>query len=229
MILDRTAGRSLAALARLVVLSSPSSRRRRPSRGRVALSPADRVALRPRSSTSSPTSPTCRSPSASGARRSRLLQRRGAARILWLGEPRAAEFVAWLRNAAEDGLDPAAYPADQLDEARRCRGRDQFARHGDRRAPLLRRLPAIRLRPPGRPLPAPQGRSGLLPGGAVDRSARRAHAACASRRASTASSSPGSRRRRNTPISGRARRLSRARRRRRLAVGASRRVAQARA
>ena len=40
----------------------------------------------------------------------------GARPILWLGEPRAAEFVAWLRNAAEDGLDPAAYPADQLEK-----------------------------------------------------------------------------------------------------------------
>ncbi len=36
--------------------------------------------------------------------------------ILWLGEPRSAELIAWLRNAGADGLDPAAYPADQLEK-----------------------------------------------------------------------------------------------------------------
>jgi murein L,D-transpeptidase YcbB/YkuD len=39
-----------------------------------------------------------------------------SAQLLWLGSDRAEGLVAWLRNAAEDGLDPAAYPADQLEK-----------------------------------------------------------------------------------------------------------------
>jgi L,D-transpeptidase YcbB len=40
----------------------------------------------------------------------------GASPILWVGEPRAAAFVNWIRHAADDGLDPASYPADQLEQ-----------------------------------------------------------------------------------------------------------------
>lgn len=36
--------------------------------------------------------------------------------ILWLGEPRSAELITWLSQAADDGLDPAAYPAPQLEK-----------------------------------------------------------------------------------------------------------------
>ena len=34
--------------------------------------------------------------------------------LLWLGQERAPAFIEWLRSAADDGLDPAAYPTDQL-------------------------------------------------------------------------------------------------------------------
>jgi L,D-transpeptidase YcbB len=34
--------------------------------------------------------------------------------LLWLGNDRAAELIAWLSAAGDDGLDPAAYPSDQL-------------------------------------------------------------------------------------------------------------------
>ncbi len=34
--------------------------------------------------------------------------------LLWLGTGRAPRFIAWLRAAADDGLDPADYPIDQL-------------------------------------------------------------------------------------------------------------------
>ncbi len=34
--------------------------------------------------------------------------------LLWMGTERAPAFIAWLRSAADDGLDPADYPTDQL-------------------------------------------------------------------------------------------------------------------
>jgi len=34
--------------------------------------------------------------------------------LLWLGTGRAPKLIAWLRSAADDGLDPANYPSDQL-------------------------------------------------------------------------------------------------------------------
>ena len=37
-----------------------------------------------------------------------------AGTLLWLGADRTSEFIARLRAADEDGLDPAAYPADRL-------------------------------------------------------------------------------------------------------------------
>lgn len=37
-----------------------------------------------------------------------------AGELLWLGNERAPAFIETLRAAAEDGLDPASYPADQL-------------------------------------------------------------------------------------------------------------------
>jgi len=37
-----------------------------------------------------------------------------AGSLLWLGADRTADFIARLRGAAADGLDPSAYPADQL-------------------------------------------------------------------------------------------------------------------
>src|SRR3954453_19589222 len=37
-----------------------------------------------------------------------------AGSLLWLGAERTADFISRLRAADTDGLDPAAYPADQL-------------------------------------------------------------------------------------------------------------------
>jgi murein L,D-transpeptidase YcbB/YkuD len=37
-----------------------------------------------------------------------------AGTLLWLGADRTADFIARLRGAAADGLDPSSYPADQL-------------------------------------------------------------------------------------------------------------------
>lgn len=34
--------------------------------------------------------------------------------LLWLGQERAPAFIEWMRSAADDGLDPAAYPTEQL-------------------------------------------------------------------------------------------------------------------
>ena len=34
--------------------------------------------------------------------------------LLWLGTGRAEKLITWLRSAADDGLDPANYPSDQL-------------------------------------------------------------------------------------------------------------------
>ncbi len=93
----------------------PSWRRRR-SRADVALSPADRVALRAEIVNLLATEPELPLPVRQRSEALTAYYSDGGHPILWLGEPRAAEFVAWLRNAAEDGLDPAAYPADQLDK-----------------------------------------------------------------------------------------------------------------
>ncbi|MEP2742932.1 hypothetical protein, partial [Bauldia litoralis] len=30
--------------------------------------------------------------------------------LLWLGQERAPAFIEWMRSAADDGLDPTAYP-----------------------------------------------------------------------------------------------------------------------
>ncbi|MCB1487409.1 MAG: L,D-transpeptidase family protein [Bauldia sp.] len=34
--------------------------------------------------------------------------------LLWLGQERSPAFIQWLRSAADDGLDPASYPIEQL-------------------------------------------------------------------------------------------------------------------
>lgn len=117
MIFVRTAGRSIAArvgllgflVALVVVLGAPT-------RAAVTLSPADRVALRAEIVHLLANEPGLPLPVRQRSEALTTYYSDGSLPILWLGEPRAAELIAWLRNAAEDGLDPAAYPADQLEK-----------------------------------------------------------------------------------------------------------------
>jgi murein L,D-transpeptidase YcbB/YkuD len=81
-----------------------------------ALSPADRVALRAEIVHLLANEPELPLPVRQRSEALAAYYGDTAHPILWLGEPRAADLVAWLRNAADDGLDPAAYPADQLDK-----------------------------------------------------------------------------------------------------------------
>lgn len=117
MIVVRTAGRSLAALAGLVVLAvALVASGAAPSHAAAALSPADRVALRAEIVHLLANEPELPLPVRQRSEALAAYYGDGAHPILWLGEPRAADLIAWLRNAAEDGLDPAAYPADQLEK-----------------------------------------------------------------------------------------------------------------
>ncbi len=80
------------------------------------LSPADRVALRAEIVHLLASEPGLPLPVRQRGEALTAYYADGSRPILWLGEERAAELVAWLRNAAEDGLDPGAYPADQLEK-----------------------------------------------------------------------------------------------------------------
>ncbi len=117
MILDQAAGRSLAALASLVFLVvALVAGGVSPSRAASALSPADRVALRAEIVHLLANEPELPLPVRQRAEALAAYYSDGAHPILWLGEPRSADLITWLRNAAEDGLDPAAYPAGQLEK-----------------------------------------------------------------------------------------------------------------
>ncbi len=87
-----------------------------PSMAEVALSPADRVAVRAEIADLLVNEPDLPLPVRQRSAALATYYGDGANPLLWIGEPRAAELVAWLRNAADDGLDPASYPADQLDK-----------------------------------------------------------------------------------------------------------------
>ena len=78
------------------------------------LSPADRVALRAEIVDLLANEPNLPLPVRQRSEALAAYYGDGSRPVLWLGEPRAAELIAWLRGAADDGLDPAAYPADQL-------------------------------------------------------------------------------------------------------------------
>jgi murein L,D-transpeptidase YcbB/YkuD len=80
----------------------------------VPLSPADRVALRAEIVHLLATEPSLPLPVRQRSEALAAYYGDGSRPILWLGEERADDLVAWLRNAAEDGLEPGAYPADQL-------------------------------------------------------------------------------------------------------------------
>ena len=80
------------------------------------LSPADRVALRAEIVHLLASEPNLPLPVRQRSEALTAYYADGSRPILWLGEKRAAELVAWLRNAAEDGLDPGAYPAGQLEK-----------------------------------------------------------------------------------------------------------------
>jgi murein L,D-transpeptidase YcbB/YkuD len=117
VILDRNAGRRLATFVSLVVLVvALVAGVGAPSQAAVALSPADRVALRAEIVHLLVNEPELPLPVRQRAESLTAYYSDGAHPVLWLGEPRAEELIAWLRNAAEDGLDPAAYPADQLEK-----------------------------------------------------------------------------------------------------------------
>jgi len=87
-----------------------------PAHADAPLSPADRVALRAEIVDLLANEPNLPLPVRQRSAALTAYYGEGARPILWLGERRTAELVAWLRNAAEDGLDPGAYPADQLDK-----------------------------------------------------------------------------------------------------------------
>jgi len=117
VILVRTDGRNVAAFASLVVLLvALVAAVARPSQAAVALSPADRVALRAEIVHLLANEPELPLPVRQRSEALAAYYGDGTHPILWLGEARAADLIDWLRNAAEDGLDPAAYPADQLEK-----------------------------------------------------------------------------------------------------------------
>jgi murein L,D-transpeptidase YcbB/YkuD len=97
------------ALALLVAFAAPS-------RAEIALTPADRVALRAEIVHLLATEPELPLPVRQRSDALAAYYGDNAQPILWLGEPRAGELIAWFRNAFEDGLDPASYPAEQLDK-----------------------------------------------------------------------------------------------------------------
>jgi len=86
------------------------------ARADLALSPADRVALRAEIVDLLASEPGLPLPVRQRSEALTAYYEDGASQILWVGEPRAAAFLNWLRHAADDGLDPASYPADQLEE-----------------------------------------------------------------------------------------------------------------
>ncbi|HET7715498.1 MAG TPA: L,D-transpeptidase family protein [Bauldia sp.] len=112
MIPDRIRSRHLGPLLVLLGLVLAAA----PACAEVVLTPADRVALRAEIVNLLATEPELPLPVRQRSGALTAYYSDGARPILWLGEPRASDFVAWLRNAADDGLDPAAYPADQLDK-----------------------------------------------------------------------------------------------------------------
>lgn len=117
MIVVRNAGRNLAALAGLVVLLlALVVVVAAPSQAAAALSPADRVALRAEIVHLLTNEPELPLPVRQRSEALAAYYGDGTHPILWLGEPRSADLIVWLRNAAEDGLDPAAYPAEQLEK-----------------------------------------------------------------------------------------------------------------
>ena len=147
------------------------------------------------SSTSSKRIQTCRFRCASGGKHClRTTRRRPDAAVA--RRRSHAEFIARLRAADEDGLDPAAYPADRF--AALMESATPRSERIHRRAAFLGCLPRIRLRYPCRTLPAPQGRSELLRSGAHNRSAHGTQSACASPSVEEFFA-PGNRRHRNTP------------------------------
>jgi murein L,D-transpeptidase YcbB/YkuD len=116
VIVVRTVGRSVAALASLVVLFvALIAAVAGSARAEIALSPADRVALRAEIVHLLANEPELPLPVRQRSEALATYYGDGTHPILWLGEPRAGDLITWLRNAAEDGLDPAAYPAEQLD------------------------------------------------------------------------------------------------------------------
>ena len=86
------------------------------ARAEVSLSPADRVALRAEIVNLLTGEPGLPLPVRQRSEALAAYYDDLANPILWVGEPRATAFVAWLRHAKDDGLDPASYPADQLEK-----------------------------------------------------------------------------------------------------------------
>lgn len=117
MIPIRTAGRGLAAFAGFLFIAvALVAAVAGLSQAAVTVSAADRVAIRAEIVHLLGNEPELPLPVRQRSRALTAYYSDGSLPILWLGEPRAAELVTWLRNAAEDGLDPAAYPADQLEK-----------------------------------------------------------------------------------------------------------------
>jgi murein L,D-transpeptidase YcbB/YkuD len=99
-------GQALAALWLWAVLPAAAAE--------LALTPADRVALRAEIVDLLANEPGLPLPVRQRGEALSAYYGDPARPILWLGQPRATELIAWFRNAAEYGLDPAAYPSDQL-------------------------------------------------------------------------------------------------------------------
>ncbi|MCB1501998.1 MAG: L,D-transpeptidase family protein [Bauldia sp.] len=101
----------LAVVLLAVALAFPGA-----ARADLALSPADRVALRAEIVNLLASEPGLPLPVRQRSEALTAYYSDGASPILWIGEPRAAALVGWLRHAADDGLDPASYPSDQLEQ-----------------------------------------------------------------------------------------------------------------
>ena len=92
--------------------------------------------------------------------------------LLWVGRERMDDIRRAPARCRRRRPRPAVLSGRPAGQARRRRRPHRRAQPRHHRALFLRRLPRIRLRPPGRPAAAAQGRSQLLPEGPVDRPAR---------------------------------------------------------
>ena len=179
----------MAPFARVALVACASARRGPPSRwrrpnGAVTVNVTDLLANEPRLPL----------PVRQRADALNAYYQENAGPLLWVGE-RAGRLVARLRAAAEDGLDPPSYPAEQLaklaDAVGKTDARSRAIVELYFSAAFLEYASDIKV---GRLLPHKVDPNFFLQNRAID------HARCAERlgraRTSTPSSMPGSRRRR---------------------------------
>ena len=186
----RLAGRHAALLCRR--LSPGGCRRRRPRR---ALAPgADAAAISINLTDLLAKEPELPLPVRQRAEGLDAYYQENGGKLLWLGTGRIADFMLACVRPRTTASILRPIPRRSSPSSRRGGARHRRARPRDDRALLLLGVPRIRLRPAGRPLPAPQGRSELLPAGQDPSTSWRRSPASPRPPISTPSSMAGSRR-----------------------------------